>query len=110
MISTDSFEKLHLVNHHIDNSNIRIIDNMVRNFFVKNRDLIDGVFSSRTEQDPLHYSVVLKRDSIQFRNAVLRFFEVYDLSRYSERYPVYFQFVPPALAHKLNSLKKINIS
>jgi len=49
----------------------------------------------------LHYSIVLKNDNIENRNKIFDFFDKFDLLDISNKYPVYFQFVPVELIEKI---------
>jgi hypothetical protein len=87
-----------------------IIKSMVKNFFNRNNALLDKVFVSKTSLNHLHYSIILKEDNIDNRNAIFEFLNRYDLLDMANKYPVYFQFIPTELAHKINSIEELTFA
>lgn len=87
-----------------------IIKSMAKNFFNKNQSLVERVLISNTSLNQLHYSIVLKEDSIDNRTKIFEFLDKYDLLDMANKYPVYFQFVPTELAHKINSIEELTFA
>jgi hypothetical protein len=93
----------------IDNNVKCMIDLVVKNFFLKNKDIIDSVYRTKTPRNDLHYCVVLKEDNPKNRTNIFSFFNTYDSTNFSEKFPVYFQFVPAKLIEKVFVHSKLNI-
>jgi hypothetical protein len=89
-------------------SNTAAIKRMVRTFFVNNKSLIAKVLISYNTLNNLHYSIVLKDDNIENRSTIFEFLNRYDLLDLSNKYPVYFQFIPIELAHKINRIEEFS--
>lgn len=87
-----------------------IIKSMVKNFFDRNKLLIEKVLISNTSLNHLHYSIILKEDNIENRNTIFEFLNRYDLLDITNKYPVYFQFIPTELAHKINCIEEITFA
>ena len=87
-----------------------IIKSMAKNFFSRNKSLVEKVLLSNTSLNHLHYSIVLKDDNIDNRNIIFEFLNRYDLLDMGNKYPVYFQFIPTELAHKINSIEEITFA
>jgi len=85
----------------IDNQVKHIIDIFVKSFLRYNRSVVGAAYRSKTSLNDLHYSIVLKEDNINSRNSIFDFFDKYDLLEISNKYPVYFQFVPAGLVEKI---------
>ncbi len=88
--------------NNIDNQVKQIVDIFVKSFFRQNKSIVNSAYRSKTSLNDLHYSIVLKEDNIENRNRIFDFFDKYDLLEIANRYPVYFQFIPPGLVDKLN--------
>lgn len=87
-----------------------VIKSMAKNFFDRNQSLIEKILISNTSLNHLHYSIILKDDNIENRNAIFEFLNRYDLLDINNKYPVYFQFIPTELAHKINSIEEITFA
>ena len=98
------------ISEKIDHEVKGIIKSMAKNFFNGNRALIEKVLISNTSLNHLHYSIILKEDNIDNRNAIFEFLNRYDLLDMTNKYPVYFQFIPTELAHKINSIEEITFA
>ena len=83
---------------------------MAKTFFINNKSLIEKVLISYNTLNNLHYSIVLKDDNIDNRNAIFEFLNKYDLLDVSNEYPVYFQFVPIELAHRINRIEELSFA
>jgi hypothetical protein len=92
------------------NNNTADIKGMVRTFFVNNKSLIAKVLISYNTLNNLHYSIVLKDDNIENRNTIFEFLNKYDLLDVSNKYPVYFQFIPIDLAYKINRIEELSFT
>ncbi len=75
---------------------------MAKNFFNRNKSLIEKVLIRSTSLNHLHYSIILKEDNIDNRNAIFGLLNRYDLLDITNKYPVYFQFISTELTHKIN--------
>ena len=87
-----------------------ILKSMAKNFFNHNKSLVEKVLISYTSLNHLHFSIVLKEDNIDNRNAIFEFLNRYDLLDMANKYPVYFQFIPTELAHKINSIEELTFA
>ncbi len=110
IIEVQAFTELSKVANNIDDRNMMIINKIVEYFLKENNYIIEAAFKNGSMQGSLHYAIVLRRDSLINRNSIFRFFEKYDLSKYANRYPVYFQFIPKALVSKMQAYENIEIS
>lgn len=85
----------------IDNQLKEIVDRIVKAFLKYNSQIIQGAYRTKTSLNDLHYSIVLKNDTIDNRNKIVNFFDKFDLLDISTKYPVYFQFVPIELIGRI---------
>lgn len=99
-----------------DNRIKSILDGFAKWFLTNNTGIISCAYRTKTDFNDLHYSIVLKEDNIKYRNKIFGFYGVYDELSFSEniaqynlaeRYPVYFQFVPEHLIHKIKLAEQI---
>jgi hypothetical protein len=95
------------VSSKFDEQILLILNTIVESYFKKHNEIIHSVYKTKTSGNDLHFSVVLKEDSLENRNTLLTFFDRYDLTEYSKKYPIFFQFVPLELINKINTEKKI---
>ncbi|NMH28487.1 hypothetical protein [Flavobacterium silvaticum] len=103
----DPLGSLSDVTDEIDEKIKSIIDTLVRSFLTFKNDFILNAYKSNTSINNLYYSIVLKEDNIENRNAIFEFFEVYDLIDISTKYPVYFQFTPLSLVDNIKSKEEL---
>lgn len=75
----------------------------------KNLDILSKAMHYQKNADGgLYYYVSLKKDSSENRRKILEFFDRYDVTGLSFRYPVFIQFLPKELVGKINvDLKEI---
>ena len=78
----------------------------------KNAEVLSDAFHYEKEVDGgLHYFVVLKKDNAESRRKILEFFDRYDVSGLSFRYPVFIQFLTKEqLAKMALNLKEIKLT
>lgn len=93
----------------IDDKVKQVLNSFVSSFFKYRHDLIQAVFKSKTPLDELYYSIVLREDNLENRNKIFEFYNKFDLLDISNRYPVYFQFVPKELLGKIKYIEEIKI-
>ncbi len=86
-----------------------LISRIVEQFFVGKNELIRNVCLTKNANNDLHYSIVLKSDTIENRASIFEFFELYNKLDIYSRYPVFFQFVPIELMGEISSASEINI-
>lgn len=91
----------------LDENVTEIVDGLVKSFFSHRSDFILNAYRSHNPPNNLHYSVVLKEDNIDTRDAFLDFFEYYDRFDISYRYPVRFQFVPLELIDNIRKAEEV---
>jgi len=91
---------------------LSLINGWVTIHFKKNSALLQKALHYQKSADgALYYYVTLKEDNSENRRKILEFFDRYDTSGLSFRYPVFIQFVPKELIGKINvSLKEIALS
>ncbi len=77
------------------------IDRLVKSFLRHNSGLIISAYRTSTYFKDLHYTIVLKSDNRESRDAIFKFHEKYDILDISHKFPVYFQFTPIELIHKI---------
>ncbi len=93
----------------IDGNIKNIIDVIVKNFFIRNNSVVESVYRTKTPNQDLHYCIVLKNDTPENRTKVFGFFNAYDSTEVSEKFPVYFQFVPSKLIQKIFIQEKLKL-
>ena len=85
----------------IDEQVKSIIDRIVKAFLKSQASIIQKAYRTQTALNDLHYSIALKHDNLENRNKLFDFFDKFDLLDISNKYPVYFQFVPIELMDKI---------
>lgn len=91
----------------VDKQFIVILEMIIKAFFNEHKNIVETVYKTKTTGNDLHFSVVLKEDKLENRNAVYEFFDSYETTEYSEKFPIYFQIVPPELISKIYTEKRI---
>lgn len=88
-----------------------VINGWVTIHFKKNSDILSkAVHYQKNADGGLYYYVALKKDTSENRRRILEFFDRYDVTGLSFRYPVFIQFVPKDLIAKINvDLKEITL-
>ncbi len=91
---------------------LSIINGWVTIHFKKNSDVLAKALHFQKSADGgLYYYVTLKKDSSDNRRKILEFFDRYDVTGFSFRYPVFIQFVPKELVGKISvDLKEITLA
>ena len=97
----DPINSIFKLSSNIDDQIKEIVDRIVKAFLKHNSQVIQGAYRTKTSLNDLHYSIVLKNDNIENRNKIFDFFDKFDLLDISNKYPVYFQFVPVELIEKI---------
>ena len=88
-----------------------IINGWVTIHLKKNSDILaKAVHYQKSADGGLYYYVSLKKDSSENRRKIFEFFDRYDVTGLSFRYPVFIQFIPKDLIGKINvDLKEISL-
>lgn len=97
----DPINSIFMLSSNVDNQIKEIVDRLVKAFLKHNSQIIQGAYRTKTALNDLHYSIVLKNDNIDNRDKIFDFFDKFDLLDISNKYPVYFQFVPVELIDKI---------
>jgi hypothetical protein len=84
-----------------------LVDKLVISFLKHKSKYISHAYRSLTFFNDLHYTIILKEDSLVSRNAMFEFFEAYDLLNLSVKFPVYFQYVPIELIDRMSVCEEI---
>jgi hypothetical protein len=105
----DPFNALLGISNDFDIQIKAFIDKKVKNFLKSSSEIIECAYRTKTSLDDLHYSIVLKNDDIANRDRIFEFLDKYDLWDYSQKYPVYFQFVPSNLINKIYTKEKLSL-
>ncbi|MHB8261751.1 MAG: hypothetical protein ACYDCN_13075 [Bacteroidia bacterium] len=103
----DPINSIFKLSSNIDNQIKEIVDRIVKAFLKHNSSIIHGAYKTQTSLNDLHYSIVLKKDDMDNRNKIFDFFDKFDLLDISNKYPVYFQFVPSELIGKINITEEV---
>jgi hypothetical protein len=82
---------------------------IVQGFFKSKADLISSVHLTKSANQALHFSIVLKEDNSANRMSIFEFFEWYNKLDINTRYPIHFQFVPAELMEKINKIRELNL-
>jgi hypothetical protein len=98
------------VSNDIDMKMKQLLDSFVVSFFKYRQDVIDTVLRCENSSHELYYAITLKEDDIDNRNKIFEFYDKYDLLDISNRYPIYFQFVPKELRKKIKVGEMINFA
>ena len=93
----------------IDHQVRGLISRLVEQFFISQKEIIQCVFFTKNTNNDLFYSISLKNDTIENRNSIFTFFELYNKLEIYSRYPIFFQFVPIELIGKINNTSEINL-
>ncbi|MCC5916436.1 MAG: hypothetical protein JJU02_03820 [Cryomorphaceae bacterium] len=93
----------------LDNQVDSFLDQIIRSFFNKNSNLIFKAFKTNNCINDLHYSIVLKKDSIEIRTKMFTFLDNFDVMDISKKHPIYFQFIPKELMCKINFYEEIKL-
>jgi len=88
---------------------LSLINGWVTIHFKKNSDiLLKAMHYQKNADGGLYYYVSLKKDNSDNRRRIFEFFDRYDRTGLSFRYPVFIQFIPTELLGKINvKLKEI---
>lgn len=97
---------LYETSQRIENVFTNFANEIVKSFLIKNK-IIAQVYRSENSTHELHYCIVLKKDTLENRSKVNKFFSAYYDFKFSQKYPIYFQFVPEALIEKLKVREKL---
>ncbi len=103
----DPISNIFQISSDVDNQAKIIIDRIVKSFINYKSDLIQYAIRSKTYFNDLHYSIVLKVDNVENRNQIFDFYDKYDMLEISNRFPVYFQFVPIELIKNIPLAEEI---
>lgn len=82
----------------VDQSFFSIANDIVKGFLIKNKKIVSKAFASNV---PLHYCIILKNDTSANRILINKFFSSYNELKFSQKYPVHFQFVPEEFSKNL---------
>lgn len=93
----------------IDDKVRQIVNGLVAFFFRRKRDIIFSAHKCKTPLNDLYYAIILNEDNMENREKILEFFDRFDLLHFSNKYPVYFQFVPKELQNKINCTEEIRL-
>lgn len=93
----------------IDNQVNYILDRVIRSYLRKNTNLVDKAFKTKDNWNDLHYSIVLKEDNLHNRTKLFTFLDNFDVMDISQKHPIYFQFIPKNLIHRINYNEEIKI-
>lgn len=85
-----------------------LVNAVIMSYFRHCDNVIHSVYASKTNEHHLFYNIVLKEDSFENREHLLKFFEHYDLWAASQGCPVYFQFVPIELVDSIPNITRLD--
>lgn len=94
----------------IDNQVSYILDKVIRSYFKSNNSILDKVFKTREGLNDLHYSIILKEDSIKNRDIFFSLLNQLDLTDIPQKDKIFFQFIPLQLVSKINFSEEINVA
>lgn len=107
---SDPVGSLYKISNAVDTPMKELVNTLVQIFFKINKALLSSAYRSKTPLNKFHYSIVLKEDNMENRNKIFDFLDMYDLLGFSNKYPVYFQFVPAELASKVNYSEELKFT
>ena len=90
------------------NVNIILIK-YTKGFFNKNKSLINRVFKTNANESDLHFSIVLKVDTIENRSVFFDFLDKLEGSGINQNKNILFQFIPKNLIDKVSFAEEINL-
>ncbi len=76
------------------------LQSKVERYLSDNSKIIKDSFKTDQVSDAIHYTIVLKRDTLNNRIRLLNFIGDYRENPLSKKYPVFFQFEQPAVLKK----------
>lgn len=95
------------VSSNIDSDIKNIVEFIIMDFLKGNTSLIFKAFINRNTSNILHYSIILKEDTLENRDKIFAFHDFFSILEISQKYSVAFQFVPMNLIDKINVKKEI---
>lgn len=87
-----------------------IVNKAVTEFFTTKKILLENLYRITNTANPLTYAIILKEDNFLNRMEIFEFFEKYDLTDFSEKFPVIFHFVPTDIENEIPSKEAINLN
>jgi hypothetical protein len=107
----DPLKNMLSASKNFDNIIIDFIDKTIIKSFLKRRsDIVDSIHKLNQQEQHLHYMIVLKEDNESNRDSIFDFFDKYDYTEVSKKYPVYFQFVSKDFATEMSSnISKVSL-
>jgi hypothetical protein len=91
----------------VDNQVKQLLDRIAVSYFKHRKGVIGSVYKTTNAHNNLHYSIILKEDTMENRMALMTFFDWYYCLGIEDRYPILFQFIPEGLISKINTKEKI---
>lgn len=88
----------------------QILSKIIQGYFKKNNSIINQVFKTRESITDLHYSIVLKNDTIDNRVIFFDFLNKLDIDNLNQKHNIYFQFIPSHLVDKIKFSEELAIS
>lgn len=88
----------------------QILHKIIQGLFKKNSDIIDKVYKTRSSINDLHYSIVLREDTMENRNVLFDFLNKFDFDNLNQKHNIYFQFIPAHLIDKIKFSEELPLS
>lgn len=84
-----------------------MVNSVINGFFKNNSDIIESVYKSNDQEHDLHYFIILKSDTDENRSILFDFLSYLSAINVTQKYPVYFQFVPIEYKPKIVHLQAV---
>jgi len=88
----------------------QILHKIIQGLFKKNSNIIDKVHKTRSSINDLHYSIVLREDTMENRNVLFDFLNKFDFDNLNQKHNIYFQFIPAHLIDKIKFSEELPLS
>ncbi|HLW39316.1 MAG TPA: hypothetical protein VKX31_02920 [Brumimicrobium sp.] len=88
----------------------QILHKIIQGLFKKNSNIIDKVYKTRSSINDLHYSIVLREDTMENRNVLFDFLNKFDFDNLNQKHNIYFQFIPAHLIDKIKFSEELPLS
>jgi len=97
----DPMTSLLKVRADIDKNITSYISSYFKKIFDLKKSIVLKAFRTDTNQNELHFSIILKEDTHENRSEIFDILREYKNTQLGEVFPIYFQIVPYELEHKI---------
>ena len=103
----DPLGALYKMSTDLDNKISEVVDRATKGYIYNQKKQVLKAARTDLSDNELHYCISLKKDTASNRMKFYKFFEFYSALEFSEKFPIYFQFVPIELWDKISVKEEI---